>query len=113
MRYQECASANSAQAAERILVESAGVNMNTWIVGNHPVGHYTYDFPKVIVNEERKTKELGEKIWFMKARIMAGQANLGANTLGYEEFKWLSKEEIKQVVTPRYWKFCEDMLGDR
>lgn len=39
------------------MVESAGVNMNTWVVGNAPVGHYTYDFPKVIENQERKTKE--------------------------------------------------------
>lgn len=101
------------QAAERIIVETAGPNMNTWIVGNAPVGHYTFDFLKVIENQERKTKELGEKTWFMKARIMAGQANLAANRFGYEDFKWLTKEEIQKLVTARYWKFCEDMLGDR
>ena len=87
--------------------------MNTWVVGNAPFGHYTYDFLEVIHNQERQTKELGEKTWFMKARIMAGQANLAANTLGYEEFKWLSKEEVHRFVTPRYWKFCADILGDR
>jgi len=87
--------------------------MNTWVVGNHPIGHYSYDFPKAVENQEQRTKELGEKVWFMKSRIMAGQANLAANTLGCEDFRWLSKEEIQEIVTPRYWKMCQDMLGDR
>lgn len=87
--------------------------MNTWIVGNHPVGHYRFDFPKAIENKENSTKELGEKVWFMKARIMAGQANLAANTLGNEDFRWMCKEEIQQAVTPKYWSMCQDMLGDR
>ena len=33
------------QAAERILVQSCGINMNTWLVGNHPVGHYVFTYP--------------------------------------------------------------------
>ena len=35
-------------AAERLIVETGGVNMNTWVVGNWPVGHqvHTYVKPK-------------------------------------------------------------------
>ena len=79
-------------AAERILTQAAGVNMNTWLVGRIPIGHYQYDYPS------KTTGELGLKTFFMKARIMAGQANLKGNQLGLSDFKWLAKEEVKKEV---------------
>ncbi|KAH0034418.1 50S ribosomal subunit L30, partial [Aureobasidium melanogenum] len=91
------------QAAERIIVQAGGINMNTWVVGNAPIGHYSGNFKKTITNTEKKVEEIGERTFFMKARIMAGQANLKANTYGDKEFKWLSSEEIQQIVTPKYW----------
>jgi len=87
--------------------------MNTWIVGHVPIGHYAYDFPKVRADAETKTVELGEKVFFMKGRIMAGQANIADNQLGVQEFRWLAKEEIKEVVTPKYWSMTENMLAER
>lgn len=119
------------KAAERTIIQSAGVNMNTWIVGNHPVGHYQYDYqnPSVrtlthheVAPEEaasvpavQKTTqlELGEKVFFMKVRIMAGQADLSKNLFGLQEFKWLSKGEIEGVVTRKYWSDVKGMLMDR
>ncbi|KAB2578402.1 Mitochondrial 54s ribosomal protein [Lasiodiplodia theobromae] len=101
------------RAAERVLVQSGGINMNTWVVGNHPVGHYQFDFPKTITNADKGVVELGEKVFFMKARIMAGQANLAENQYGLADFKWLAKEEIEPVVTPRYWSAVQDMLTAR
>lgn len=95
------------------MVQSGGINMNTWVVGNHPVGHYQFDFPKTITNADKGVVELGEKVFFMKARIMAGQANLAENQYGLADFKWLAKEEIEPVVTPRYWSAVQDMLTAR
>jgi len=101
------------QAAERILVQSAGVNMNTWVVGNAPVGHYVFDLPKTRVDEANEVEYLGEKVFFMKARIMAGQADMTKNLFGDQEMQWLTKEEIEKLVTPKYWASIKNMLTER
>lgn len=49
----------------------------------------------------------------MKARIMAGQADLSNNEFGNTEFKWLPKEEVEKLVTPRYWSSVKNMLTER
>ncbi|KAJ9614114.1 hypothetical protein H2200_002250 [Cladophialophora chaetospira] len=102
------------EAAQRILFSSLGPNMNTFFVGNHPVGHYIARFsspqappstPQMYnplhspppAESKQATTDLadsdastplkqdlaatqalidGEKTFFMKARIMAGQADL-------------------------------------
>ncbi|RMD44003.1 hypothetical protein DV735_g1105, partial [Chaetothyriales sp. CBS 134920] len=75
------------EGARRVLAETCGPNMNTWFVGAHP------------------------KTFFMKARIFAGQANLQlATTPAYQDFQWLTKEEIKNVVDAAYWSRIQDML---
>ncbi|KAK5201856.1 hypothetical protein LTR16_001221 [Cryomyces antarcticus] len=104
---------NLHQTAERIIVQAGGVNMNTWVVGNAPIGHYNYDFQKTIVDLEKGVEELGERVFFMKARIMAGQANLKANKFGDVDFKWLAKEEVEESVTPKYWSAVRNMLAER
>jgi len=98
------------QAAERILVETGGINMNTWLVGRHPIGFYTKKHQKAITNEETKQEELGMKTFFMKMRIMAGQVNLKDNKFGLADYKWLSKEEIQNEVDPSYWRQTRHML---
>lgn len=71
----------------------------------------------------------GEKTFFMKARIMAGQADLShaakeaekrkpketkdqgvMKIEEIEDFKWLSKDEVEQVVHPDYWIRIKNML---
>lgn len=101
------------QAAERVIVQAGGINMNTWVVGNAPIGHYTFQYPKLLTNAATKVQELGEKIFFMKARIMAGQADLSKNAYGDSEYKWLSKSEIEKVVSPKYWSSIKNMLAER
>ncbi|EMC98889.1 hypothetical protein BAUCODRAFT_120182 [Baudoinia panamericana UAMH 10762] len=113
---------NLHQAAERILVQSCGINMNTWIVGNHPVGHHAARFESPILskispnrlvstsNHELEQEEYGEKVFFMKGRIMAGQADIKSNEYGDSEFRWLAKEEVKEVVQPDYWWSVRNML---
>ncbi|KIW98672.1 uncharacterized protein Z519_00333 [Cladophialophora bantiana CBS 173.52] len=111
------------EAAQRILFSSLGPNMNTFFVGNHPVGHYVARFasprqapssPPLYIrgsssgasespsstlstatteaegaNESTPLQQDlaapqalvdGEKTFFMKARIMAGQADLSYST---------------------------------
>lgn len=78
-----------------------------------PVGHYEYDFPKAVPRPDKQRVEVGEKIFYLKGRIMGGQANLSSNQLGLQEFRWLAKEEIQALVTPRFWSMTQDMLAER
>lgn len=105
--------------------------MNTWVVGNHPVAHYHFDYPKpemrtltyhqqqnsedssAVAPHTYQQEEYGEKVFFMKARIMAGQADLTKNAFGDQAFQWLAKSEIESLVTPKYWSSVRNMLMDR
>ncbi|KAL6249207.1 hypothetical protein RBB50_004270 [Rhinocladiella similis] len=124
------------EAAQRILFSSLGPNMNTFFVGNHPVGHYVHKFaspisspaPPSATTETSKASTKaplkqykaaegdmidGEKTFYMKARIMAGQADLAAakkNGVEIEDYKWLSKEEVEKHVHPDYWVRIKNML---
>jgi len=69
--------------------------MNTWIIGHAPVGHYVYP---AFYNEDSTLKVQGDKTFFMKGRIMAGQANLEGNQYGLKDFKWLTKERFKSTL---------------
>lgn len=121
--------------------------MNTFFVGNHPVGHYVHEFPSPQTPEppasiqpkpqdpkKAKTTEAskpttktpvkkdvaatndtalvdGEKTFFMKARILAGQADLSiAQNKNIEDFRWVSKEEVEMLVAPEYWLRVKNML---
>lgn len=112
------------QAAERILVQAGGINMNTWVVGNHPVGHYVARYRSPIISQipsnhlvgssrPSETEEYGEKVFFMKSRIMAGQADITKNEYEDQEFLWLAKEEVRQRVSEHYWAWIKNMLTDR
>ncbi|RAL60556.1 hypothetical protein DID88_009752 [Monilinia fructigena] len=75
-------------AAERILTQTAGPNMNTWIVGHVPIGSLTIK-PSAKFNRE------AEKVFYMKGRIMAGQVDLKGNEYKAEDFMWLTRSEIE------------------
>jgi large subunit ribosomal protein L46 len=101
-------------------VQSAGLNMNTWIVGNHPVAHYHFDYPKPAIRElshhqpdkaseqavrnTYKQQEFGEKVFFM---------NVSKSVFGDQQFQWLTKAEIEPLVTPKYWSSIRHMLVER
>lgn len=84
--------------------------MNTWMVGYHPAGHHV---SKTRIDKATGAEIQGEKTFFMKTRIMAGQADLSANALNLTDFKWLSKSEISQFVRPQYYSHIKNMLADR
>ncbi|KAK1756202.1 39S mitochondrial ribosomal protein L46-domain-containing protein [Echria macrotheca] len=93
------------ETAARVLAESAGVNMNTWIVGRVPVAHH--------VKKVGEGEGEGEKIFFLKGRIMAGQADLAGNVHGLTDFKWLTKEELKEVLPVEYYRSVKGMFDLR
>ena len=127
------------QAAQRTLASACGVNMNTWFVGNHPVGHHVFQYhrkggakgeigkkaalPGAAPSESTSTLPSpsqtpeatieGKKTFFMKGRIMAGQADIEGNDMGIEDFKWLAKEEIQVVVSQHYWAGVKNMLVEQ
>lgn len=101
---------NLHQAAQRVMDQAAGVNMNTWLVGRVPVAHYVKQ-PEF--NEDTTIKARGEKTFFLKGRIMAGQADLTGNPLGYKDFNWLTKDELKEKFPAAYFRAIKNMMADR
>ncbi|KAI0180906.1 39S mitochondrial ribosomal protein L46-domain-containing protein [Hypoxylon sp. FL1284] len=98
------------ETAARALESAAGVNMNTWLVGRVPVAHLVTQ-PEF--NEDTSLKQRGEKVFFLKGRIMAGQADLNGNTLGYTDFNWLTKDELKEKLSEDYFHSVRNMMADR
>ena len=86
--------------------------MNTWLVGHVPVGHYQHNYTSAKTTPTG-LQEQGSKTFFLKARIMAGQANLKDNKLGLQDFKWLHKDELATAVDGDYWRQIKNMLAER
>lgn len=86
--------------------------MHTWLVGHVPIGHYAtkYTTPATLPTG---LQEQGSKTFFLKARIMAGQADLKESQLGLQDFKWLHKEELQSAVAPDYWRQVKNMISER
>jgi large subunit ribosomal protein L46 len=57
--------------------------------------------------------EVGEKTFFIKTRIFAGQADVAQQAAAWEDFAWLSKDEIEKIVHPRYWARVKNMLSSQ
>ncbi|KAL9016504.1 MAG: hypothetical protein Q9185_006162 [Variospora sp. 1 TL-2023] len=103
-------------AAERILIQAGGLNMNTWIVGNIPLGHFVRNYlkPRVEKDEDTSPDQIrGTKYFFMKGRIMAGQANLKDNKKGLTDFQWLAKDELQKILWPQDWSAVKNILAER
>ncbi|EGY15072.1 50S ribosomal subunit L30 [Verticillium dahliae VdLs.17] len=100
----------AAATAKRVMDKTAGLDMNTWMVGRVPVAHHVV---RPVLGEDGSLQKRGEKTFFLKARIMAGQANLAGNPFGYTEFKWLTAEELKASVDDKYYHSVRNMLADR
>ncbi|KAI3337074.1 39S mitochondrial ribosomal protein L46-domain-containing protein [Xylariaceae sp. AK1471] len=98
------------ETAARALEIAAGVNMNTWMVGRVPVAHLI-NHPEF--NEDTSLRQRGEKVFFHKGRIMAGQADLKDNKMGLKDFNWLTKEELKVKLDRNYFHAIRNMMADR
>ena len=58
-------------------------------------------------------KEKGEKVFFLKGRIMAGQVDISGNTLGLKDFRWLTKGELEQLLPRKYFHEVRGMFAER
>ena len=103
--------------------------MNTWFVANHPVGHSIFhrNPQNMSTNNQNQSLtsttsdkedelpdlDLSQKTFFIKSRILAGQADINSNTMDILDYQWLSKDEIEKLVAPRYWKQVKNMLAER
>lgn len=87
--------------------------MNTWMVGRHPIAHEhrqpIYKTDEKNANE-RVLKALGRNVFYLKGRIMAGQVDLAHNEYGVTDFKWLTKEELKEVLQPGLYQSVEKSM---
>ena len=87
--------------------------MNTWVIGNMPVGHQVHNHPNATTHEPSATKVKGEKTFYMKARIMDGQVNLEDNSLGIEDFHWATMDEMQKSLHPRDFAAVRSVLVER
>lgn len=62
--------------------------------------------------QEGKSESDLDKTFFMKARIMAGQADT-SSAAEAEDFKWLAKDEIQKLFHPAYWSRVKNMLVEQ
>ncbi|CAO3599831.1 unnamed protein product [Absidia cylindrospora] len=91
------------EAAERHLEESCGKDMDVWFVGRQPISYFKQ-------SPSRKEDTDGLKIFFMKARMYAGQVKPNNNDVS--DFAWLTKDELASYFSPEYYKAVKDSLSD-
>ncbi|KAI8070768.1 39S mitochondrial ribosomal protein L46-domain-containing protein [Gongronella butleri] len=91
------------EAAERHLHEACGNDMDVWFVGRQPVSHYKQA-------PSRKDATDGTKIFFIKARVYAGQVKPNNNDV--KDFAWLTKDELPNYLDNDYYKAVQDSLSD-
>lgn len=75
-------------AAQRIIKELCGDNIQTIIYGKAPCGFYKYKYPKEIRGET-----VGAKIFFYRAILKHGQVDAKC-----ANFEWLNREELLKKV---------------
>ncbi|OMH79937.1 Glycogen [starch] synthase [Zancudomyces culisetae] len=73
-----------------------GGNLDAWIVGRGPIGHFV---------------EKDKKVFFLKAHLLAGSVQLNKKALS--DYVWITKQEIQEHVTGDYWSKVKDMLSSR
>lgn len=85
--------------------------MNTWMVGRHPIAHHRQK-PRYAPGEKKgtwdttKMVERGRLEFFLKGRIMAGQASPTSDS-NVEVFKWLTKDELKTTLPEKLYSSVE------
>ncbi|KAK9236175.1 39S mitochondrial ribosomal protein L46-domain-containing protein [Lipomyces kononenkoae] len=91
--------------AARLLLETGGPNMNTWLVSNTPAAYHRYDY-----KPEDNEKYEGAKIFYLKSRIFAGTF-IPQKGSGIVDYAWLTKDEIQHYVHRGYWASMANALS--
>ncbi|KAI3401870.1 hypothetical protein diail_6429 [Diaporthe ilicicola] len=104
------------ETAARALASTAGVNMNTWMVGRVPVA-YEHRGPVYTGGRgdgtERRIKTYGSDVFYLRARIMAGQVDLADNKWGITDFKWLTKDELAETLNQQTMRSVTNSMPAR
>ncbi|KAI8818519.1 uncharacterized protein EV422DRAFT_551194 [Fimicolochytrium jonesii] len=83
------------EGAARHLRTEVGKDLETWVVGNTPVGVWKGD---------------KEKVFYMKAHILSGK--ISANPKLVEDHAWATKQELKEYLSPDYYQSVQRMLAE-
>lgn len=88
--------------------------MNTWMVGRAPIA-YEHNEPLYTGDEEatKRVKRYGRDVFYLKARIMAGQADLAENKWGITDFKWLTKDELVGAISQKTFASVRNSMPAR
>ena len=78
-----------------------------------PVGHQIRNVAGTLSETSLAPSKNTEKVFYMKAHIMAGQANLKDNGLGLQGFQWLTKQELQRTLAPQDFGAVKKVLADR
>lgn len=97
------------QIAEDGLRTLGGDKINTWSVSNSPAAVVKYASNGVVSNDSdpQLTRE-----FFMKSHIIAGKFDLQKACNDINDYKWLVKEEIEQLVDAAYFNKISSLLSD-
>jgi large subunit ribosomal protein L46 len=119
------------------LAEECGKNVEVWFVGRRPIGHYVYDYPPDFNDKYRGAKvclvtvvftalrnistfdlnrngymphKFLEQVFFLKAHILAGQVHVDNREI--IDFAWVTKQEMRDYVSPEYYAAVKDLLSE-
>jgi len=91
--------------------------MNTWMVGRAPVAydHWepVYTGGREGEEDPRRIKRYGRDVFYLKARIMAGQVDLTDNKWGVTDFKWLTKDELPGAISQQTFTRVKNSMAAR
>jgi large subunit ribosomal protein L46 len=91
------------QAAERVLRDNCGSNLQSKFMGNAPCGFYKYRYPKSANIEQ----SVGMKVFFFKAQLIEGNVSRDV----CKDFKWLTQKEL-DIMHDAYLKSVKMFLID-
>ncbi|XP_012287407.1 39S ribosomal protein L46, mitochondrial isoform X2 [Orussus abietinus] len=88
------------QAAERVLADACGTQLNVRFYGNAPFGVYKYRYP----NSIREQGSYGAKIFYFLAKYLGG--SIEKNT----KYQWLDRNELEAIVPAKVHKRLSQFL---
>lgn len=88
------------QAAERVLQDVCGKDLDVQFYGNAPIGFYKYMYPKDV----QKNGTCGAKIFYFLAKYKKGSISNGV------QYQWLDREELQDTLPKSLYKSVSQFL---
>ena len=92
--------------AERVTDRAVG-KVERWFVGNAPVGHYVYAYPKEM---QKARGEYGAKVFYYRSQLTAG--NIKLETRLYTDFAWVARDEVGDYLDEETAYYMSQLLAD-